>query len=210
MSDTATASPTLSFQLAGSWNRIDLSTDDAMTAAIREYVAMRLRTADADAQARRLLRARLTEALGTARTAGAVSALIASEITPGIPMPIMLTIYSPRTLRMTPAVGNSPEAVSGMLRTALTQLGIDGMERAASLSIAGSEIVRVVREQVDPVHPDAPGHDLTTLLVDYWYTVPGSKQVVLANFATPLSDIREVMLSFFDATVRASHFAAVR
>lgn len=207
MSDTATTTPTLSFQLLGSWNRLDLTTDEGMHVAIREYVGQRVGAADADAQARHLLRGRLTEALGTARAAGAVSAFIASEITPGIPMPVMLTIYSPRPLRMTPAVGTRPETVSAMLHSGLQQLEIDGIDRAVPLSIAGSEILRVVREQVEPVHPDVADHDLTTLLVDYWYTVPGSKQVVLANFATPLTDIREVMLSYFDATVRASYFS---
>lgn len=205
--ETVAALPTLNFQLLGAWSRLDLTSTEALETTIRDYVDERLGTADAEAQARALLRVRLTEALTIARDAGGVTTFIATEIAPGAPMPVMLTIYSPRELRMTPAVGTGAEAVGAMLRRGLTQLEVDGIEDATSLSIEGSEVLRIVREQVDPVHPDTPAQQLTTLIVDYWYSVPGSKQVVLANFATPLADIPTVMISFFDATVRASYFA---
>ncbi|WP_143544629.1 hypothetical protein [Salinibacterium xinjiangense] len=119
----------------------------------------------------------------------------------------MLTVFSPRDLRMTPATGTSPNAIMQMLRLRLTQLEVEGIDNAAELSIEGSEILRIRREQVEPMHPDAPGHLITNLVVDYWYSVPDSKQVVLANFSTPLADIPEIMVSFFDATVLASSFA---
>ena len=208
MSDVSTeALPQLTFQLPGRWNRVDLSTEESLARTVREYVDDRVGTSDADTRARSLLRDRFTTALTTARDAGATTALIATEIAPGTPMPVMLTIYSPRALRMTPAVGTKPEVVGAMLRRGLTELGVDGADEATELSIAGSSILRIVRDQTEPVHPDVPQQQLTTLVVDYWYTVPGSKQVVLANFATPLSDIPTVMLSFFDAAVRASYFA---
>jgi hypothetical protein len=207
--DTVDRLPVLTFQLLGTWNRIDLTTEETLAQTVREYVDERLGTADAEAQARSLLRSRLSTAMTIARDAGAVTSLIATEIAPGTPMPVMLTIYSPQDLRMTPAVGTAPDAVATMLRKGLTQLEVEGIDDATSLSIEGSEIMRIVREQVDPIHPDLPAQELTSLLVDYWYTVPGSKHVVLANFATPLADIPNVMLSYFDATVRASYFARV-
>lgn len=202
-----TAVPSLSFQLLGSWNRIDLTTEETLTTTIRDYVDERIGSSDADTQARSLLRARLNEALTIARDAGGVTALIATEIVPGTPMPVMITIYSPRELRMTPAVGTSPAAVGQMLRRGLTELEIEGAAEATSLAIEGSEILRIVREHAVEVHPDAPAQQITSLIVDYWYTVPGTKQVVLANFTTPLADIPNVMISFFDATVQASYFA---
>ena len=125
----------------------------------------------------------------------------------GTPMPVMLTIYSPTELRMTPAVGTDAGAVSSLLQRGLTELGVEGVETATQLSIAGSDILRIVRTQDVEVHPDTPGQQLSSLVADYWYTVPGSKQVVLANFSTPLVDIPTVMLSFFDAAVTASYFA---
>ena len=205
--DTVAQMPALNFQLLGAWSRLDLSSTEALETTIRDYVDERVGSADADAQARSLLRARLTEALTIARDAGGVTTFIATEIAPGAPMPVMLTIYSPRELHMTPAIGTGAEAVGNMLRRGLTQLQIEGIDEATSISIEGSEVLRIVREQTEPVHPDTPAQQLTTLIVDYWYTVPGSKQIVLANFATPLADIPTVMLSFFDATVRASYFA---
>ncbi|MEO8094897.1 MAG: hypothetical protein ABI632_08190 [Pseudolysinimonas sp.] len=200
--------PTLSFQLLGNWSRLDLVNEESLAQSVRDYVRDWLGGADADAKARSLLRARLTQALTTAREAGGSAAFLATEITPGTPMPVMLTIYSPRDLRMTPAIGSDPEVVATMLRTGLERLGVEGVETAVSMGIDGSAILRIVREQVEPVHPDVPDQQLTNLVADYWYTVPGTKQVVLANFATPLADIPEIMLSFFDATVRASYFTA--
>lgn len=206
---TATAAdrPLLTFQLPGSWSRLDLATDESLAQTIRDYVDERVGSADSDAQARALLRTRLTTALTTARNAGGVTTLIATEIAPGTPMPVMITIYAPRDLRMTPAVGTSTEAVSSMLKRGLSELGIEGVDDATELSIADAAILRIVREQAVEVHPEATGQQLTSLIVDYWYTVPGSKQVILANFATPLADIPNVMISFFDAAVGASYFA---
>ena len=208
MSGTSTtATPTLTFQLLGNWRRIILGPDEQITASVRAYVAELVGPADAEAQVRALMRARFVGAFTIARDAGAVSVFLASEITPGTPMPIMLTVFSPRDLRMTPATGTSPDAIMQMLRLGLTQLEVEGIDNAAELSIEGSEILRIRREQVEPMHPDAPGHVITNLVVDYWYFVPDSKQVVLANFSTPLADIPEIMVSFFDATVLASSFA---
>ncbi|MGL4340662.1 MAG: hypothetical protein ACRCSP_09635 [Rhodoglobus sp.] len=206
MAGARKALPRLNFQLMGNWRQLALGNDDTITAAVRAYVREAIGSADSDTQLRSVLRARFTTTLITARDAGAVSVFVASEITAGTPMPIMLTIFSPRELRMTPATGTSAQAVKEMLRMGLTQLQVEGVENATELSITGSEILRIRREQAEPIHPDAPDELLTNLVVDYWYTVPGSKQVVLANFATPLADIPEIMVSFFDATVRASSF----
>ena len=208
MSGTSTtATPTLTFQLIGNWRRIILGPDEQITASVRDYVAELVGPADAEAQVRALMRARFVGAFTIARDAGAVSVFLASEITPGTPMPIMLTVFSPRDLRMTPATGKSSNAIMQMLRLGLTQLEVERIDNAAELSLEGSEILRIRREQVEPMHPDAPGHVITNLVVDYWYSVPDSKQVVLANFSTPLADIPEIMVSFFDATVLASSFA---
>lgn len=201
------STPTLTFRLVGNWRRLVLGPDGQIAASVRDYVAELVGSADAEAQVRSLMRARFTGALTTARDAGAASVFLASEITPGTPMPIMLTIFSPRELRMTPATGTSSHAIKQMLRLALTQLEVEGIGSASELSIEGSEILRIRREQVEPIHPDAPDQSITNLVVDYWYSVPDSKQVVLANFSTPLADIPEIMLSFFDATVLASSFS---
>lgn len=207
MTDTATALPTLNFQLMGNWRRLTLGSDDDIAAAVRVYVRELVGVDDSGVQVRSLMNGRFTGALTAARDAGGVCVFLASEITPGTPMPIMLTIFSPRELRMTPATGTSSTAVKQLLRMGLTQLQIEGVDDAVELSIDGSEILRIRREQVEPLHPDAPDASITNLVVDYWYTLPGTKQIVLANFATPLSDIPEIMISFFDATVRASSFA---
>ena len=54
---------------------------------------------------------------------------------------------------------------------------------------------------------EVDGLVVRNLVVDYWYTVPESKQVVVANFSTPLGAIAHIMLDFFDGMVRSSSFA---
>ena len=89
MSGTSpTTTPTLNFQLIGNWRRIILGPDEQIAASVRDYVAELVGSADAEAQVRALMRARFAGAFVTARDAGAVSVFLASEITPGTPMPI--------------------------------------------------------------------------------------------------------------------------
>ena len=57
------------------------------------------------------------------------------------------------------------------------------------------------------MHPGARGQFITDLMADYWWGVPDSEEVVLANFSTPLAHIPEIAVSFFDATVLVSSFA---
>ena len=45
-----------------------------------------------------------------------------------------------------------------------------------------------------------------TLTADYWYTVPESKRLTIATFSTPMGDIPNVMLAYFDAIVAASYW----
>jgi hypothetical protein len=198
--------PALRFTLIGSWSQLDLRSEDAAAASIRRYAEHLLGSADAEATARALLRRSLHEGIGTAREANAVSMFLAREISPGTAMPVILTVYAPSNLRMSPAVGTAPATVADSLEKGLTALAMDGIETATRLGIEGSEIVRVHHEREDPIHESTPDLPLRKLMVDYWYTVPESKQVVLVNFMTPMVELRDLMLGFFDSIVRASRF----
>lgn len=203
------AAPTLRFRLIGRWSQLDLRSEDAAAASIRRYVQNLLGSADAEAQARALLRRSLHEGVGMAREASAVSMFLAREITPGTAMPVTLTVYSPSNLTMSPSIGTAPATVADQLQKGLTTLAVAGIDTATRLEIEGSHILRVHHERQDPVHEATPDVPMRKLMVDYWYTVPGSKQVVLVNFMTPLVDLRDVMLKFFDSVVGASRFDRV-
>ncbi|PWB95974.1 hypothetical protein [Homoserinimonas hongtaonis] len=198
--------PTLRFRLIGRWSQLDLRSEDAAAASIRRYVQNLLGSADAEAQARALLRRSLHEGVGMAREASAVSMFLAREIAPGTAMPVTLTVYSPSNLTMSPSIGTAPATVADQLQKGLTTLAVAGIDTATRLEIEGSHILRVHHERQDPVHEATPDVPMRKLMVDYWYTVPGSKQVVLVNFMTPLVDLRDVMLEFFDSIVGASRF----
>lgn len=200
--------PVLRFRLVGRWSQLDLRSEEAAATSIRRYAQNLLGSADAEAQARALLRRSLHEGVGMAREASAVSMFLAREISPGTAMPVTLTVYAPSSLKMSPAIGTAPNTVADSLQKGLTTLGVEGIETATRLEIEGSSILRVHHEREDPIHEATPDLPMRKLMVDYWYTVPGTKQVVLVNFMTPLAELRDIMLDFFDSIVRASWFGA--
>lgn len=198
--------PVLRFRLIGRWSQLDLRSADAAAASIRRYAEHVLGSGDAQAQARALLRRSLHEGVDTARGANAVSMFLAREISPGTAMPVTLTVYAPTGLRMSPAIGTAPATVIDMLHKGLTTLQVEGIETATRLEIAGSDILRVHHERDDAIHEATPDLPMRKLMVDYWYSVPGSKQVVLVTFMTPLVELRPIMLDLFDSIARASWF----
>ncbi|WP_279072849.1 hypothetical protein [Microbacterium lacticum] len=44
------------------------------------------------------------------------------------------------------------------------------------------------------------------LVPQYWYPQPGTKKLALVVLSTPLGDIPNTLLSYFDAIVEASRF----
>ena len=163
--------------------------------------------ADEHAQLRKGLRERLADGIEAAKEGSAQSLFVCREIAPGVPTPVVMTVYAPTALRMSPAVGTAPEVVMAAYKEARIQLYGETSEDWAELAIPDAQILRTVRGGDIALHPQAPEATIPNLQVDYWYTTPGSKHLVLVNFFTPLADIRNVMLEFFDSVVRASRFA---
>ena len=207
MTDTDTATtPMLRFRLAGAWHPV-LWNELSSSELIAEFVTSVVGTRDIDATVRARMRRDLAEAIATAKEGHAQAMFIATEIRPGLPMPVTLTIYSPPDLRMSPALGTAPDEVIDVLQKSFAESGQPHHETARRLSIDGSEILRLhhVDHQMLPEQPEAHA---VTLTADYWYTVPASKQVMVATFSTPLGDIANIMLSFFDGLVAASSWDA--
>lgn len=218
MSDQATTAPPaqrLRFRLIGRWHPVLLGEKDDPS-LIPELSRAVIGKQDVDATIRAELTRSLREAVATARRGGAEAMFIGTEIRPGLPMSANLTVFPHPGIRMSPAIGTDAAAVIDVFEQSLRALGDVDMDSVSRLSIEGSEILRTHRVEmtaVEELGSDATGTEggpvVRPLVADYWYTVPGTKELVLVNFITPMGDIAHVMLAFFDAIVRASYFEAV-
>lgn len=128
------------------------------------------------------------------------------EIVPDLATPASLTVHAPEGMRMTPAIGTDASAVLATLQESFRTLGTPGIETAHRLDGPRSSMLRLERLREERVEEDGVWAVSTTLEVDYWFAVPGSKQVVLASFATPLGEIRTAMRNLFDSIALAAAF----
>lgn len=199
--------PELIFRLLGTWWRVELDTDEAARRSAAEIARGTLGTADQHATARRRMRDDLVAAASSAREAQARLLLLQTELSPGDPMSASLTLYQDDRMRMSPAIGTSPDRVLRVLEESLPTIAPDLASSAVRRPFAGGEVVRVHR--IDETVEIEDGQEFTQrrLVAQYWYPVPDAKQLLLAVLATPLGDIPNTLLSYFDAIVEVSHFA---
>lgn len=198
--------PKLAFRLIGTWWPVDLESDEAASASASAVARGTLGTRDQEATARRRLRDDLVVAARTAREARARLMLLQTELAPGEPMSATLTLYDDDRVRMSPAIGTSPDRVLAVLEESLPTIAPDLAPTAVRRPFTDGEVVRVHR--VDEVIEVEAGQEFTQrrLVAQYWYPRPDSKHLVLAVLSTPLGDIPHTLLSYFDAIVEVSRF----
>lgn len=198
--------PQLMLRLPGQWVSLDPREGANADAQLKRVARELVGAADEAAEARRQVREHFAGVLSAARDAQAQRVFLCHEIS-GLPVPVAITIHTPNGLRMTPTVGTRPDAVITTLLESFTELELEGIEDATRLEVEGSAILRVVHRLVDVATAD-DGQELTfrRLRADYWYAVPGTKQIVLASMTTQLGEIANVMLQFFDAIATAAVF----
>lgn len=198
--------PELAFRLIGTWWPVDLESDEAASASASVVARGTLGTRDQEATARRRLRDDLVVAARTAREARARLMLLQTELAPGEPMSATLTLYDDDRVRMSPAIGTSPDRVLAVLEESLPTIAPDLAPTAVRRPFTDGDVVRVHR--VDEVIEVEAGQEFTQrrLVAQYWYPRPDSKHLVLAVLSTPLGDIPHTLLSYFDAIVEVSRF----
>ncbi|WP_314853741.1 hypothetical protein [uncultured Microbacterium sp.] len=198
--------PELAFRLIGTWWPVDLESDEAASASASVVARGTLGTRDQEATARRRLRDDLVVAARTAREARARLMLLQTELAPGEPMSATLTLYDDDRVRMSPAIGTSPDRVLAVLEESLPTIAPDLAPTAVRRPFTDGEVMRVHR--VDEVIKVEAGQEFTQrrLVAQYWYPRPDSKHLVLAVLSTPLGDIPHTLLSYFDAIVEVSRF----
>ncbi|MFJ6651598.1 hypothetical protein ACIQLJ_02240 [Microbacterium sp. NPDC091313] len=201
----AVGTPQLSFQLPGRWLALDPRSPYAegeIERVVREVVGV----ADDAALARRRLRESLGRAADAARRADAHGFFACLEIAPEIRVPASVTVHAPTGMRMTPAVGTSADAVLATLRASFAELSVDGIDTATRLDGPRASMLRLERLSEEVVEEGGETATVTRLEVEYWFAVPGSKQVVLALFVSPLGELRNALRNLFDSIALAAWF----
>ncbi len=200
----------LEFRLLGSWEQFAPGSSKQTDAHVDVYVERIVGKADDRARIRIGMRERIKAGLAAAADGSAQALFLCSEIVQGVPMPVVMTVYAPAELHMTPAEGTSPRAVLDVYKAGRAQLYGETEADWETLEVPEALVLRTLRADDVPLHPGAPDATVPNLEVNYWYTTPGSKAMVLVTFFTPFADLRNVMLEYFDSIVRASRFAASR
>lgn len=204
----ADAAHELVFPLLGTWWRVDLASDEAARTSATAVARGTLGTADAQAPARRRLRDDLVRAAASAREAHARALLLQTELAPDEPMSATLTVYDDERVRMRPSIGTAPGRVLGVLEESLPALAPDLAQTAVRRPFTGGEVVRAHRIEETVEVEDGAEFTRRRLVAQYWYPQPDSKHLVLVVLSTPLGDIPHALLSYFDAIVEVSRFAA--
>lgn len=206
MTSSLLAVPQLTFQLPGRWLALDPRDVDVAAARVDEAVRELAGPADDAAIARRRLRVAFQRAVDAARDASAHALFLCIEIVPDVATPASLTVHAPEGMRMSPAIGTSADAVLGVLAESFRALAVPGAATAKRLDGPRAGILRLDRLHEETVEEDGKTAVATRLEAEYWFAVPGSKQVVLASFATPLGELRHAMLNLFDSVALAARF----
>ena len=167
-----------------------------------------LGTRDHEATARRRLRDDLVAAAAAARDAHATLMLLQTELSPGEPMSATLTVFDDDRVRMSPAIGTHPDRVLGVLEESLPSIEPSLAPTAVRRPFEGGETVRVHRIDETVEVEDGAAFTRRRLVAQYWYPQPDTKNLALVVLSTPLGDIPNTLLSYFDAIVEVSRFVA--
>lgn len=200
--------PELAFRLLGTWWRVDLDSDDAARASATEIARGTLGTADENATPRRRMRDDLVAAARAAREAHGRLLLLQTELGPKEPMSAMLTLFDDDRFRMSPSIGTSPQHVLAVLEEALPRIAPEMADTAVRRPFADGEVVRAHRIDESVEVEDGERFTQRRLVAQYWYPVPDSKKLALVMISSPLGDIPNVLLTYFDAIVEVSGFRA--
>lgn len=198
--------PTLQFTLVGDWTHFRTQEGDTLAAQIRRYVTQQLGRRDQDAHTRAALRMRLKEMLDAAVSGEAEAVFLSHEMQPGVVMPVVLTVFRPRIIQATSREASGlPTPADALAAAASTRADEwDGIE---TLDLDVGRVMRTHRIRALDVDDAEEVPQVTSLSAEYWVPNPMDTSLVLVNFFTPLGEIPQMMLRYFDSMVATSEFA---
>jgi hypothetical protein len=205
----AVETPRLVLRLPGTWVQLDPSRPELTDKRIRAFVTLSMGRADELATARADMRKSLGLILERADpTAALESTFLCHEVSPGVPTPISVSVFTPEAIHMSPVIGTRPDDVMAGFIAAMDAIG-DGEDWEVRPCIDGvaARRWRITENVVAEGLEDVP---IRGFSADYWRTVPESKRLVLVNVTSPLADLAQTLVRLSDAIVAGSRFANER
>jgi len=189
------------FVLPGTWGRINLASEAATAKSIRKVLEHVTRRRDDMADTRAQLRVRFQKAADVAREGGASDFYVAFNLTPKVPLPAWVSVF-------TPEIGSTDFAALGLgdlksfLDAGTRRWGADDAEIVTS--DAPGEGIHAVRHSwrrvVDVVEGEVE-QTFEFVEADYWLAATDPNRLALLTFSTALAEYEEEMLGLFDAVV---------
>lgn len=201
----------LALTLVGRWHRFESSDPVALRRQVHAYVRSTVGTRDDRATARAQLRARLTEVVGEAARHRASAVFVCEEVSPGVALPAMVTVFHPMVAPTPdPATASAGrDSVLGAMRRDLVATAAAGKESACVQVAAGSgDALRVVTIDEAEAVEGVPTSRVRSVRADYWVLWPDGTRVSLVSCFTPLGDIPHAMVRLFDAIVARARIVA--
>ena len=191
------------FVLPGTWGRINLASEAATQKSIRKVLEQVTRRRDDMADTRQQLRNRMQRAADVAREAGATDFYVAFSLTPKVPLPAWVSVFTPEIDSVDfGALGLGD--LASFLDAGTRSWGPEGAEVVTGEVGADSERLHAVRHSwrrvVDVVEGEVE-QTFEFVEADYWLAATNPNRIALLTFSTALAEYEEEMLSLFDAVV---------
>ena len=191
------------FVLPGTWGRINLASEAATQKSIRKVLEQVTRRRDDMADTRQQLRNRMQRAADVAREAGATDFYVAFSLTPKVPLPAWVSVFTPEIDSVDfGALGLGD--LASFLDAGTRSWGPEGAEVVTGEVGADTERLHAVRHSwrrvVDVVEGEVE-QTFEFVEADYWLAATNPNRIALLTFSTALAEYEEEMLSLFDAVV---------
>jgi hypothetical protein len=200
MTELAASTGIADFALPGRWWRIPLDTEGSIEGSAQAMARELIGRGDEVAGLRRDLVRDVVAAATAARAGNGQDFYFALEITPGVGVPISLTVYWPE-LPTGPSREHAATAAAS-LAASLEKAEDPGEVAILELSpVAG--VVRTTRAFAPsvPVAEVTAADQLGRLDLSYWVLQPGATRTLLMAFSTSMVDLREPVTGLCDAVV---------
>lgn len=204
----ASSCAALELTLVGVWHRFAADDPRLLARQVHAYARRQVGRRDQDASARAAVRERLREVVQTAGSRRARAVFVCDEVSPGVEMPVVITVFAPEDLG-TPQTPTAADVVAA-LRASLMDVFAPGEPGSVvEVPAAGSVALRVTHLDEKAAGPEPEAPRVRHLRADYWVVFPGTTEVALVTCFTPLGDISHTMLRMFDAIVERASVVAV-
>ena len=197
------------FLLPGKWGRINLSTEATTQRSIRKVLDEATNRRDDLATTRAELRTRFQKAADSAREGGATDFYVAFSLTPAIPLPAWIAVFTPE-IESTDFRALGLTELSTFLETGTKAWGPDGAA-VAPMAVGAESQIHAVRHSWRRTHDIVEGEVERTfefVEADYWVAAQNPNRIALLTFSTALAEYETEMLELFDAVVHTIEWPA--